>query len=57
MYIAKHKPNCKNKDCYIIVRSVPEKVDKRGVILSNCERGFITSVKCADCNAPAQWKD
>jgi hypothetical protein len=57
MWFAKHKTNCQNKDRYIVTREVTTKENRRGAIVDNSDSGFVTSVKCADCHAPAQWKN
>jgi hypothetical protein len=55
-YVAKHKPTCQNKDRYTIIRTIRVKENRRGVIVDNSDVGFITSIECTDCHAPAQWR-
>jgi hypothetical protein len=55
-YVAKHKRNCGNKDRYIVTREVKTKENRQGSVVDNSDDGIVTSIICADCHAPAQWK-
>jgi formate-dependent nitrite reductase cytochrome c552 subunit len=56
MYVAKHRPSCENNDRYIVIREVKVKENRHGAVVDNSDPGIVTSVKCADCHAPAHWK-
>lgn len=55
-YKAEHKASCKDRNRYIITREVVEIEDRRGVILSNTDRGKVISIQCESCRALAVWK-
>lgn len=55
-YVAEHRKSCKDKNRYKITREVVEFEDRRGAIVNNADRGKVISVRCASCNAPAEWK-
>lgn len=55
-YVAEHSETCKDKNRYKITREVVVFEDRRGVIVNNTDRGKVISVRCASCNAPAEWK-
>lgn len=55
-YVAEHKAFCRNKSRYLVIREVVEVEDRRGVIISNTDRGKIISILCESCEAPAAWK-
>lgn len=55
-YVADHEKSCKDKNRYVITRKMVVIEDRRGVILSNSDRGEVLSVRCESCNAPAEWK-
>ncbi len=55
-YVAEHEISCKDKNRYITVRVKIEIENLQGAILDNSDPGWVSSAKCASCNAPAKWK-
>jgi len=55
-YVAEHGKFCKDKNRYKITREVVEFENRLGSIVNNTDRGKVLSVRCASCNARAEWK-
>lgn len=58
MWEAEHYPECSDQDRYEVVRKMLAIEDKNGSVLdANPKLGEVAEANCADCGAPAHWKE
>lgn len=56
-YQAEHEESCRDKSRYIVTRVKIEIENSEGSILDNSDPGWVASVRCGGCLAPAKWKE